>query len=300
MNALLRVIIVLGLCLPAFVASSSVAASSFPLVVAVSLVAAFPSLAAGSALPAFPVALEKRKCRFSWTHLVSCGDEPKHHGISDGLLENFKLYAGYAAAAYCPGNNDSPGTQVTCPCGNCPLVEASNATTISEFENTIKTDDTGYVAVDDVHKVIVLAFRGSRSVKNWAANFDMAMVWADLCSNCRVHQGFWRSWEEARPVVLPKVQEAVDKHPDYRLVVTGHSLGAAVATLGAANIRQLDSHLADITELVSDLSETFVLPPCHMLIQLPVHLRIPPCWRRRYRPVPDAAIRQILPHNGGR
>ncbi|KAA6409823.1 MAG: hypothetical protein FRX48_06435 [Lasallia pustulata] len=173
----------------------------------------------------------------------------KHVGISKELLAKFKLYSEYAAAAYCIDNNNSPETRVTCPCNNCKLVEAANATTISEFENTIKTDDTGFIAIDKLHKVIVLAFRGSRSKKNWFADLDITRRSTDLCHGCRVHEGFWKSWTEAAPVVIPKIQEAVVKYPDYGVVVTGHSLGAAVATLAAAGIRKLDRHLADKTEL---------------------------------------------------
>ncbi|KAI4134208.1 MAG: hypothetical protein LQ347_001719 [Umbilicaria vellea] len=234
---------VLGLWLPVFVAASSVAVSSAPWVLVGSLVTVFSPLVSAAALPTFPVALEKRTLEkrtlgFNWPRIISGRGESKspkntqHNGISEELLAKFNLYAGYAAAAYCADNNDSPGTQVTCPVGNCELVEAANATTISEFENTIKTDDTGFVAIDDQHKVIVLAFRGSRSTKNWLANFNWAKKSTDLCDG-----------------LVPKVLEAVHMHPDYSLVVTGHSLGAAVATLAAANLRKLDSHLANVTEL---------------------------------------------------
>lgn len=271
MNALLRVIMVLGLWLPIFAAASSVAVSSAPWVLAGSLVTVFSPLVSAAALPAFPVALEKRTLGFNWAQIISGRGEsesPKntqHNGISEELLAKFNLYAGYAAAAYCADNNDSPGTQVTCPCGNCELVEAANATTISEFENTIKTDDTGFVAIDDMHKVIVLAFRGSRSTKNWLANLNWAKKSTDLCDGCAVHHGFWEAWTEARPVVVPKILEAVQMRPDYSLVVTGHSLGAAIATLAAANLRKLNSHLANMTELVSSLSRHFYYRITHML-----------------------------------
>ena len=205
--------------------------------------------------------LEKRNCGSTWTRTLSCRGKPKnsktptkskHVGISKDLLAKFKLYSEYAAAAYCIGNNNSPETPVTCPCNNCELVEEANATTISEFENTIKTDDTGFIAIDKFHKVIVLAFRGSRSKKNWFADLDITRRNTDLCHGCRVHQGFWKSWTEAAPVVIPKIEDAAKKHPEYDVVVTGHSLGAAVATLAAAKIRKLGPHFADKTELVSD------------------------------------------------
>lgn len=50
------------------------------------------------------------------------------------LLEEFVFYGQYSAAAYCEGNNNSTGDKVTCSVGNCPLVEAADTTTLTEFE----------------------------------------------------------------------------------------------------------------------------------------------------------------------
>jgi hypothetical protein len=49
------------------------------------------------------------------------------------MINNFELYSQYSAAAYCVDNNDSPSTQIKCSQGNCPLVEAANATGVLEF-----------------------------------------------------------------------------------------------------------------------------------------------------------------------
>jgi hypothetical protein len=43
----------------------------------------------------------------------------------------------YAAAAYCPENNNSPGTQLSCHVGNCPRVDAADTTTAIEFEKYV-------------------------------------------------------------------------------------------------------------------------------------------------------------------
>ncbi|KAF9692559.1 hypothetical protein EKO04_009627 [Ascochyta lentis] len=51
------------------------------------------------------------------------------------------------------------------------------------------------------------------------------------CANCTVHTGFYSSWLNTRKVVLPHVAEALEKYPNYNLVLVGHSLGGAVATL---------------------------------------------------------------------
>ena len=55
--------------------------------------------------------------------------------------------------------------------------------------------------------------------------------------SCQATQGFYGSWLEARYQVLPALKTAAALYPSYPLTVTGHSLGGAIATLAAADIR---------------------------------------------------------------
>ncbi|KAF2758349.1 putative extracellular lipase [Pseudovirgaria hyperparasitica] len=145
----------------------------------------------------------------------------------------------FAAAAYCPGNNNSPNTKLSCaPADTCPLVEAANTNTLFEFENSLITDVTGYVATDTTNSLVVVSFRGSQSVRNWISNLNFLLVPTDLCATCFAHDGFWTSWAEARSGVLAAIMTAANSHPGFQLVVTGHSLGGAIATLAAAELRK--------------------------------------------------------------
>jgi len=53
------------------------------------------------------------------------------------------------------------------------------------------------------------------------------------CPNCTVHAGFMTSWKNTRCTIVPHVEKALNEHPDYELVLVGHSLGGAVAALAA-------------------------------------------------------------------
>lgn len=53
------------------------------------------------------------------------------------------------------------------------------------------------------------------------------------CKNCTVHAGFLTSWRNTRCTIIPHVETALQEHPDYQLVLVGHSLGGAVAALAA-------------------------------------------------------------------
>lgn len=83
----------------------------------------------------------------------------------------------------------------------------------------------------------MLAFRGSYSVRNWVTDATFLPKNPDLCKGCYAETGFWDSWANVRDEILEQVKTAVSQNPDYELVVVGHSLGAAIATLAAADIR---------------------------------------------------------------
>lgn len=110
--------------------------------------------------------------------------------------------------------------------------------------SSLLTDVTGLVAVDSTNRKIVVNFRGSQSARNWLNNLDFTAIPSDICSQCRVHQGFWRSWLEARPRILTAIKEAAAQNPGYGIVATGHSLGGAIATLAAANLRNSGYNVA--------------------------------------------------------
>lgn len=57
------------------------------------------------------------------------------------------------------------------------------------------------------------------------------------CENCTIHSGFLTSWQNTRCTILPHVEEALEKYPDYKLVLVGHSLGGAVATIAALELQ---------------------------------------------------------------
>jgi predicted lipase len=112
---------------------------------------------------------------------------------------------------------------------------------------------TGFVSVDSTNRNIVISFRGSHSVRNWLADVDFTAIPTDLCNGCTVHQGFWRSWLEARTGILAAAKSAVAKNPGFSIIATGHSLGGAIATLCAANLRNSGYTVALVRGSLSDI-----------------------------------------------
>lgn len=96
----------------------------------------------------------------------------------------------------------------------------------------------GYVGIDTVQSNIVVALRGSGSVRNWIADVNIFLSsCSDLVEDCKVHAGFKKAWDNIADETISLVRSARDANPDYQIVVTGHSLGAGVANIAAAYLR---------------------------------------------------------------
>jgi hypothetical protein len=104
------------------------------------------------------------------------------------------------------------------------------------------------VALDPTRSLIVVAFAGSgNTIRNWFTDFTFAQVPYTLtgCTSCWIHSGFSTGWSERRDAVLDTVLSALERYPDYSLVITGHSIGAGIATLAGAELRSMNYN-ADI------------------------------------------------------
>lgn len=97
---------------------------------------------------------------------------------------------------------------------------------------------TGYIAVDNTNKLVVLAFRGSESLSNWIDNLSAATVpVSSICSGCEAHAGWWSGWQSVKPTLLPYIQSTLAANPGYGLDIVGHSLGGALASLATTDLR---------------------------------------------------------------
>lgn len=99
-----------------------------------------------------------------------------------------------------------------------------------------KHDTRGYIGYTASQSTIYVSFRGSESIRNWIDNLDAKLTTYPLCSNCEVHQGFYEAEQDSIDDVKKEVQRLKKLYPSYSVVVTGHSLGAALATLTALDL----------------------------------------------------------------
>eukprot|EP01135_Chromosphaera_perkinsii_P001868 Nk52_evm17s212 gene=Nk52_evmTU17s212 len=122
---------------------------------------------------------------------------------------------------------------------------------LSKFEDIEFMDDgiMGDVAVMGYNSemdAIIVAWRGSSNVQNWINNIDFFQTtWKDD-SSLKVHKGFKRSvFSGVQKQVITNLETMLDKHPKAKLFITGHSLGAAQASLSALDIAEAHPEMGD-------------------------------------------------------
>lgn len=88
---------------------------------------------------------------------------------------------------------------------------------------------------------IVVAFRGSLSLQDWIEDLkNVALVDFPVCAGCQVGDGWLDTVQSLRDGVTAAIFNISSHFPNAPIIITGHSLGAAVAPLFLAEL--LNTH----------------------------------------------------------
>lgn len=124
----------------------------------------------------------------------------------------------------------------------------SGATIVSVFSGVNTNDDPsktsqnknvniGWVLTAQGGKQLWVAYRGTQTAPEWQEDMEVQQVML-MPGNppVLVHSGFLKAYQEVRTTVRKLVSEAVAVDPSVTVYVSGHSLGAAIATLCVADL----------------------------------------------------------------
>jgi len=143
----------------------------------------------------------------------------------------------YSYAAYCPSSAIESWNCYFCTYNS---TDTRGFVVVSTFSDSL-TGGFGFVGY--VGTTVVVSFRGSVDIENWILNIDVVQTSYPGVSGAYVHDGFWTDYSALQSQVRSGVATAVSRSRATSIVVTGHSLGASLATLAALDLHSISSSL---------------------------------------------------------
>lgn len=119
----------------------------------------------------------------------------------------------------------------------------ADRTLIGLYDPPSKASSQVVVVHDTEAEEILVGFRGTtKSIKQWLSNLDTKY---DKWYEGRVHSGFHDRFLEIKDQTFELVKKAKERFPDSSLIISGHSMGGAVATLFSSYLKHLNTYIPD-------------------------------------------------------
>mmetsp|Transcript_18955 Transcript_18955/g.35173 ORF Transcript_18955/g.35173 Transcript_18955/m.35173 type:complete len:362 (+) Transcript_18955:70-1155(+) len=141
----------------------------------------------------------------------------------------------YVAASQC---SPSSGLNDTWSCTACP--PSYPLTGVNVVSNDGHAVLTGYDGEN-----IIVAFRGSLSLRDWISDAENAVLTTyPNCDDCEVGLGWYSAMNSVRDLVIEAVEGLSEEYEGAGIILTGHSLGAAMAPLWLVELEERKPELS--------------------------------------------------------
>ncbi|CAG78935.2 YALI0F32131p [Yarrowia lipolytica CLIB122] len=168
-------------------------------------------------------------------------------------------YGWLSNVAYCVRAPGPFALQSDFTCGNS-CAHFPDVTLDYQFGgNFFSTSVTGFLAHDHTKKEKYIVFRGTFSIADAITDIQTIqqpymtsippLNTTDInstnpsasinCPGCQVHDGFQKAYRETMVNVQDRLVDFLGNNTDYKLIVTGHSLGAVTALFMGINLKNL-------------------------------------------------------------
>ncbi|KAL4439111.1 hypothetical protein ABPG74_008886 [Tetrahymena malaccensis] len=152
----------------------------------------------------------------------------------DELIEKLLNAYYYSKVSYCEFNQVN-----TWNCGtSCSYHQEVRS--VQTFNNQ-EFKSQGFCGYDIKTESIIVAFRGTDQLQNWLSNINFVPVkYLDNdCKDCKIHQGFKNILDSILFEMNQCVINLKKQYNSTSILITGHSLGGAMATLFSVQLKKL-------------------------------------------------------------
>jgi len=156
------------------------------------------------------------------------------HSISYSVSydqDNALIALYYAYGAYC--------NETELRAWNCKWCEeVSNFEIANNGAGVVNGNELqAFIGYDPDYERIVLSFRGTDNIQDWIDDLDVLLVDYEYATGT-IHDGFYSSWKELLSDGLEaQIQSMFEAYPGSDMLVTGHSLGSALAYIASLDFK---------------------------------------------------------------
>ena len=104
-----------------------------------------------------------------------------------------------------------------------------------KFFQDKSTSTEAFIAINHDESKVILAFRGSQELRDYKTCANIKLV-PFTGGQGKVSSGFLKAWNNVKDQILLRLGQIITDPSKYTLVITGHSLGGAIATIASVDI----------------------------------------------------------------